>query len=192
MAERDNWAGKFDSSGHAVVPAMPSIQSTHDSMMRGEAPTPEVQRAFGVEPATSAAPVPAKRGVDGIMRQDWDKRRNEQGQFITKSEGQLRETWAKEGGYEANVQRVLATEQAILGLSENPQALQSAINELPKDIALKAADAMRLATSYREGGAIKFGMFIDSLSPSEYQTFETWWRKLSRGDQDAILAGISR
>jgi hypothetical protein len=118
--------------------------------------------------------------------------RTKQGQFITKSEGQLRETWAKEGGYEANVQRVLATEQAILGLSENPQALQSAINELPKDIALKAADAMRLATSYREGGAIKFGMFIDSLSPSEYQTFETWWRKLSRGDQDAILAGISR
>jgi hypothetical protein len=50
---------------------------------------------------------------------------------------------------------------------------------------------MRLATGYRQGGAIKFEMFINSLSPSEYQTFETWWRKLSRGDQDVILGTVS-
>jgi len=46
--------------------------------------------------------------------------------------------------------------------------------------------------SYRDGGAIKFEMFINSLSPSEYKVFETWWRGLLRGDQDAILGAISQ
>jgi hypothetical protein len=35
-------------------------------------------------------------------------------------------------------------------------------------------------------------MFLNALSPSEFETFTKFWRGLSRGDQDAILAGVSR
>ena len=80
-----------------------------------------------------------------------------------------------------------AVEAAILNLSENPQALQAHIATLPEAIQLKATDVMRLSTAYGppgQGGALKLEQFINSLSPSEYQTFETWWRKFSRGDQD--------
>jgi hypothetical protein len=60
--------------------------------------------------------------------------------------------------------------------------LQGHINELPDDIARKAADHMRFSTGYgRDGGAIKF----EAL-------FHTWWRGLSRGDQDAIFGTVSQ
>ena len=86
--------------------------------------------------------------------------------------------------------RVRQVEQNILALSEHSQALQDAVSELPKDIQRNAADHMRLSTGYgRDGGAIKFEMFLNSLSPSEFDRFHKWWRDLSRGDQDAILAG---
>ena len=91
------------------------------------------------------------------------------------------------------MQRVLATEQSILVLSENPQALQAAISELPKDIAMVAADHMRLTVGYGPAaGARRFEQFCDALPPSQWETFKGWWAKLSRGDQDAILAGIGR
>ena len=77
-----------------------------------------------------------KRNIDGHMRKDWN--RNESGQWITRSEGDLRQQWDREGGFEQNRDRVLASEQAIVSLSENPAALQDAINELPKDIAMLA------------------------------------------------------
>jgi hypothetical protein len=70
------------------------------------------------------------------------KPRNEQGRFLAKSDAELRAQWEREGGYQQKVQRVLAVESAILSRSENA-AGQSAINELPKDIVLKAADVMR-------------------------------------------------
>jgi hypothetical protein len=191
--DRPDW--NFDNSGAPVAPEMPSVQTVSDMIVRGEKPTQEIQRAFAEhESGLPADPLPTvPRDAKGnIVRQDWSQPRNESGQFITKSESELRQQWQREGGFEQNRDRVLATEAAILNLSANPLALQSHIATLPEAIQLKAADVMRLAPSYREGGAIKFGMFIDSLSPSEYQVFETWWRKLSRGDQDAILATISR
>jgi hypothetical protein len=71
--------------------------------------------------------------------------------------------------------------------------LQRHLNELPDDIARKAADRMRLSTGYgRDGGAIKFEAFLNSLSPSEFETFHTWWPGLSRGDQDAIFGTVSQ
>jgi hypothetical protein len=52
---------------------------------------------------------------------------------------------------------------------------------------------MRLATGYGpDGGAIKFEVFLNSLSPSEFETFHSWCRGLSRGNQDAILYEIGR
>jgi len=78
-------------------------------------------------------------------------------------------------------------------LSENPEALRNHVAQLPEAIQLKAADVMRLSTPYGKiGGAMKFDQFCESLTESEWQTFEKWWRGLSRGDQDAILAGISK
>jgi len=68
----------------------------------------------------------------------------------------------------------------------------------PKQTSVNCAAHVRLLgvkrtwRSYRDGGAIKFEMFINSLSPSEYKVFETWWRGLLRGDQDAILGAISQ
>ena len=46
--------------------------------------------------------------------------------------------------------------------------------------------------SGRDAGVRCFEQFLDALSPSEFETFRGWWGKLSRGDQDAILAGVSR
>jgi len=72
-------------------------------------------------------------------------------------------------------------------------ALQAHVQQLPKDIQLKAADVMRLATAYGpNGGALKFEQFCDSLTPSQFETFHKWWRGLSRGDQDNILGAISK
>jgi hypothetical protein len=57
-------------------------------------------------------------------------------------------------------------------LSENPQALQTAASELPKDIVLKAVDHMRLSIgSGRDAGVRCFEQFLDALSPSEFETF---------------------
>jgi hypothetical protein len=51
---------------------------------------------------------------------------------------------------------------------------------------------MRLSTAYgRNGGALKFEQFLNSLTP-RIETFHNFWRGLSKGDQDAILGTISR
>src|SRR5262245_5993944 len=119
--KHDNWAERFDTSGNALVPAMPSPDAVIAEVAAGNGPTEATQRAFAADvPAAShgdPAPVPAKRGIDGIMRQDWNKPRNEAGQFISKSANDLRQQWDKEGGYQANVARVQAVEATILGLS---------------------------------------------------------------------------
>jgi hypothetical protein len=57
----------------------------------------------------------------------------------------------------------------------HPEALQSAVATLPAAIQLKAADVMRLTTAYGPNGrALKLEQFLDSLSPSEMETFEKW------------------
>jgi hypothetical protein len=128
-----------------------------------------------------------------VTRPDWNKPRGDDGRFITKSESELRETWEKEGGYQAAVVRVQEAESTMLSLSENPEGLQAAINELPKDIALKAADTLRLSTgSGQSGGAMKVEMFLNSLSESEFATFKDWFNKLSTSDQNALIYGVTR
>jgi hypothetical protein len=73
-------------------------------------------------------------------------------------------------------------EAKILAASDNPEALQSAVATLPAAIQLKAADVMRLTTAYGpNGGALKLEQFLDSLSPSEMETFEKWCVARFRG-----------
>ena len=81
----------------------------------------------------------------------------------------------------------------MLAASKDADWLKESISELPKEVQLKAADVMRLSTSYGpNGGVLKAEQFLNSLSPSEFSTFQKWWRDLSRGDQDAILGAISK
>jgi hypothetical protein len=188
MVDRPDW--NFDNSGNAVVPA--------DNL-----PAPaEVQRQIetmdGPPPTVKSTPnVPAKN-VSKLADWNYDNQGNEkprdsQGKYITASDAQLRAQWDKEGGFAQNAARVMQVEQTILGLSENAEALRSHIATLPESIQLKAADHLRLTASHGPlGGVLKFEAFCDSLSPSEWETFQGWWRKLSRGDQDAILGAISR
>jgi hypothetical protein len=138
--------------------------------------------------------VPVKRAGDWDFDNEGNERpRSEQGQYITKSESELRQTFAKEGGLEANVARIQEAESTMLSLSADPVALQTAINELPTAIQLKAADVLRLSTSYGQGGgALKVEQFLNSLSASEFESFKQWFNKLSRSDQDALIYGATR
>src|SRR5262245_53718924 len=124
MAERPNW--NFDNSGNLPVPAAPSHEQLVSDIAAYDGPT-------GVAGSTPAAPasVPAKYDANcKIIRPDWnqppstvhaqeglpvtrknfsglpdwnDKPRNEQGQFITKSDDELRQQWEREGGFETNL-----------------------------------------------------------------------------------------
>lgn len=81
--------------------------------------------------------VHAQHDVPAKLRPDWGKPRDESGRYITKSDAELRQQWEREGGNEANVAKVMATEQAILGLSDNPQALQVHVASLPVDFSVR-------------------------------------------------------
>jgi hypothetical protein len=195
------------------VPAAPSLDTVAREMQTQDSPSPETAGALGeAKPAASVVPALSRDAKGQIIRPDWskpepvpapvskdptrpdwNKPRNESGQFITQSENQLRETWEKEGGYQAAVVRIQEAESTMLSLSENPAGLQAAIAELPKDIAMKAADVLRLSTAYgQSGGAMKVEQFLNSLSESEFESFKQWFNKLSRSDQDALIYGVTR
>jgi len=177
----------YDNQGNSLVPA------EADNLPADPAHTTALINATedARSPVESSAPVPTKgRGWSG--NPDWDKPRNQAGQFITKSENELRQTWDAEGGYAVNATRVMQAEQSILSMSDNPGALQTAFNELPQSIQLKAADVMRLSAGYKDGGAGKWLQFEDSLTPSELATFKTWWRKLPQSDRDAIELVVAK
>src|SRR5262245_42826219 len=117
--ERPDFSTICNAQGQDLVPA-----ATSDTPQSHQQLIAEMEAYPASVPATPTAPVPAKsRGFSG--NPDWDQPRNAAGQFVTKSEGALREQWEREGGFEANVQRVLDAEQTILGMSENPAALQA-------------------------------------------------------------------
>jgi hypothetical protein len=214
MIDRPDW--NFNNDGSPVAPAAPSPDQVIYEMQTQSGPSPETTRALAETTPASTAPVPATRDASGnLVREDWSKKppqvydgparknwsgnpdwgpqRDEQGKFVSKDVAEMRQQFEREGGLQANVARIQTAETTMLNLSENPQALVAAINQLPKSIGLKAADVMRLSTGYGANGpALKAEQFLNSLSRSEFTEFETWWRKLSRGDQDAILGAISR
>src|SRR5262245_58404430 len=107
--------------------------------------------AYPVTPtvSTSTAPVPARsKGFSGLP--DWnDKPRNSAGQFITKSEGELRAQWDKEGGLAQVAQTVMRKEAAMLSVAPS---LEAKIATLDKGFLMKAADHLRLGVSYGPTG----------------------------------------
>jgi hypothetical protein len=195
MIDRPDWSGKFDASGGEVAPALPSIADTHSAMERGLPPTPAQQSAFGVEPttapATTSTPVPAKRGIDGIMRQDWDKPRNETGQFVSKSEGEMRQQWDREGGIDAVAKIVTAKEQTMYSVAPSLEA--KVTEHLDKNFLMKAADHLRLGVSYGPNGFWdSVARFEDSLSPSERDAWARFCKSLDADEQAALIYGMTK
>ena len=218
MVERDNWAGKFDTSGNAVVPAstMPSIETVSDMVVRGENPTAEITRAFaddsspsvpaaskdssgklvrpdwGPKPVTVHAQegLPVKRkSIDGIERADWDKPRDAQGQFITKSADELRQTWEREGGYEFNLQRAQQTTQAIVALAgDDGPGLVASVDALPSEVQPLIHDLLRLQPT---GNPAVTDRIIDDRFrriPRQHKpAVKAWWDSLTENQVIAIF-----
>jgi hypothetical protein len=102
----------------------------------------------------------------------------------------LRQQWSREGGHEQAVQRVLAAEASMLALAPS---LQNSITALPTDIQWIAADHLRLSTGHGlDAAALRVEQFCAALSPSQWESFNKWWRGLDRESQDAILATVAR
>ena len=153
----------YDNQGNSLVP------TAADNLPADPADTVKQVATMDRPPPTpvqSSAPVPAKRPGSFSNLPDWGPPRNESGQFITKSEAELRQQWDREGGFEQNVARVRQAESSMLALSPS---LQSHITSLPNDIALVAADHLRLSTGYGpEAGARRFEQFLDALTESQF------------------------
>lgn len=75
---------------------------------------------------------PAKKNISGLP--DWDKPRNEQGQFLSKSDADLRATWQREGGADQAIAKVRAVEAKIMAASPDAAALQSHITAVRHSI----------------------------------------------------------
>jgi hypothetical protein len=70
---------------------------------------------------------------------------SESGQFITKSEGELRQTWNREGGIDRVATAVRTAEAQMVA---SAPTIQSQTAKLPTDIQLIAADHLRLSKGY--------------------------------------------
>jgi hypothetical protein len=192
--ERPDW--NYDASGGLPAPANPPSPDTVIAMVeKGQAPTPEIQAALGVEPTaltttTPSTPVPAKRGIDGIMREDWSQPRNEQGRYVSKTEGEMRAVWYAEGGLAHVAQVVTHKEAAMLSVAPS---LQEKIATLDKSFLTKAADHLRLGVSYGPDGFWdSVARFEDSLSPSERDAWAKFCRSLDADEQGALIWGMSK
>lgn len=75
---------------------------------------------------------PAKKNISGLL--DWDKPRNEQGQFLSKSDADLRATWQREGSADQAIAKVRAVEATIMAASPDAAALQSHITAVRHSI----------------------------------------------------------
>jgi hypothetical protein len=175
-------------------------------MERGLPPTPAQQSAFGVEPTAPPA-VPAK--WDGKTRPDWntapvavnrksfsglpdwDQPRNESGQFVSKTEGEMRAQWDREGGIDQVAKIVMQKEQVMYSVSPTLEA--KVTEHLDKAFLTKAADHLRLGVSYGPTGFWdSVARFEDSLSPSERDAWARFCRSLDADEQAALLHGISK
>jgi hypothetical protein len=192
--DRPNW--NYDNSGGEVALAMPSVDTVTDMVVRGEAPTPEIQRAFAQhngEPVRhdwNHAPVAVKsKGLSRLP--DWgDKPRDEAGRYITKSEGEHRAHWEKEGGVAQVMQTVSRKEAAMLSVAPS---IEAKIATLDKGFLTKAVDHLRLSPSYGPDGfwrSVK--QFEDSLSASERETWAKFCRSLDADEQAALIWAISK
>jgi len=131
----------------------------------------------------------AKRGIDGIMRKDWN--RNESGQFVTKSEADMRAQWAKENGIAQVVQTVMRKEQTMYSIAPSLEA--KVTEHLDRAFLMKAADHLRLSPGHGPDGFWRsVAQFEQSLSPSEREAWGKFCRSLNEYEQAALLYGMSK
>jgi hypothetical protein len=122
---------------------------------------------------------------------DWDKPRNSQGQFVSKSEAELRETWAKESGIAHVAQTVMRKEQTMYSVAPSLEA--KVTEHLDKGFLMKAADHLQLSPGHGpEGFWRSVAQFEDSLSPSERDAWSKFCRSLDEDEQAALLYGLSK
>lgn len=127
-----------------------------------------------------------------IMRADWDKPRGDDGRHLLKSDAEMRAQWQREGGFAQNAARVQAIQSAILSASPDAKRIAGGLRDAAFRNLVEVLRAHAAVERLRIGRGAQVEQFLNSLSPSELETFHTWWRGLSRGDRDAILVGISR
>ena len=192
--------------------AAPSFDETHAAMARGDTPTPEQSAAIlGSEPEAVPVPVPmrdangriirpnwnqasatvhAQHDVPAKSRTDWGKPRDDSGRYVTKSEGEYRAHWEKEGGVAQVIQTVSRKEAAMLSVAPS---IEAKIATLDKGFLTKAVDHLRLSPSYGPDGfwrSVK--QFEDSLSASERETWAKFCRSLDADEQAALIWAISK
>jgi hypothetical protein len=179
----------------AVSP--PSPDEVIAEIAEGKGPSPATQSLVKSETTPmlydqNHAPVPARgRGFSGLP--DWnfkEQPRDEQGQFVSKSEGELRQQWDKEGGLAQVAQTVMRKEAAMVSVVPS---LEAKIATLDKGFLVKAADHLRLGVSYGPDGFWRsVAQFEDSLSPSEKQTWANWLRGLDDDEKSAMIYGMTK
>ena len=141
------------------------------------------------QPTVHWSEAPAKKNFSGLP--DWDKPRNEQGQFITKSDAELRQQWSKEGGLAHVAQVVTAKEKAMYAVAPSLEA--KVTQHLDKGLRMKAADHLRLGVSYGPTGFWdSVAQFENSLSPSERDAWGRFCRSLDADEQAALIYGMSK
>jgi hypothetical protein len=118
----DRPAFNYDNSGNPIVPAEASVE--HNALVKA------IESSDG-PPHLWTLPR-LKKNISGLP--DWDKPRNEQGQFLSKSDADLRATWQREGGADQAIAKVRAVEAKIMAASPDAAALQSHITAVRHSI----------------------------------------------------------
>src|SRR5215468_11321743 len=138
----------------------------------------------------ASATVHAQHDVPARSRTDWGKPRDDSGRYVTKSEGEYRAHWEKEGGVAQVIQTVSRKEAAMLSVAPS---IEAKIATLDKGFLTKAVDHLRLSPSYGPDGfwrSVK--QFEDSLSASERETWAKFCRPLDADEQAALIWAISK
>jgi hypothetical protein len=133
------------------------------------------------------APVPARKSFSGLP--DWD--RNESGQFVSKGEAELHQTWAKESGIAHVAQPVMRKEAVMYSVAPSLEA--KVTEHLDRDFLMKAADHMRLGVSYGPDGFWRsVAQFESALSPQERDQWAKFCKSLDADEQAALIYGLSK
>ena len=163
-------------------------QPTVPAKLERDAQGRVIRRDWGPSPAAPPAPlVPTKYDADGkpvVTRPDWAPRSEQTGRFIAKTAAMQLQAWEEEGTAAQNVAKVQAAEQSMLAMAPT---LAGQIEKLPQDIAVLAADFMRLTPAGFGREDKRFSGFLDALSESQFETFRGWFANLSADEQGALL-----
>jgi hypothetical protein len=210
MVERPNW--NFDNSGGEIAPATPRPEQVIHEVATQSQPSEATRRAFADDANTRTVVSTLVRDDKGrIIRPDWNQKvpvpavskdssrpdwtdgkpRNETGQFVSKSEGELRSQWEREGGIAHVAQTVMTKETAMYSVAPS---LESKVTEhLDRGFLTKAADHLRLGVSYGPTGFWdSVARFEASLSPAERDAWAKFCRALNEDEQAALIYGMSK